>query len=73
MMVTGRIKRLVRDRGFGFITMDDGSNIFFHQSGLQGASFESLREGQRVSFDLEQGQKGPRAVHMQLAATVPLR
>jgi len=73
MMATGNIKQLVRNRGFGFITADDGREIFFHHSGVEGTPFESLRQGQRVSFDVEQGQKGPRAVHVQLADPVPSR
>jgi CspA family cold shock protein len=73
MMVTGRIKQLVRDRGFGFITADDGSDIFFHSSGVLGIPFDSLRPGQRVSFDIEAGTKGPRAVHVQLEGAVPPR
>jgi len=72
-MTMGKVKRLVPDRGFGFITADDGRDIFFHQSGIQGTPFESLRAGQRVSFDVEQGPKGPRAVHVQVADAVPSR
>jgi CspA family cold shock protein len=67
IMTTGKVKRLVQERGFGFITADDGREIFFHRSGVEGTTFESLREGQRVSFDVEKGQKGPRAVHVQVA------
>jgi cold shock protein len=65
-MATGKVKRLVQERGFGFITADDGREIFFHRSEVQGTTFEALREGQRVSFDVEKGQKGPRAVHVQM-------
>jgi CspA family cold shock protein len=49
-MAEGTIKRLVTDRGFGFITQADGSEIFFHRSKVTG-SFESLSEGQRVSYE----------------------
>ena len=59
-MPTGTIKRLVRDRGFGFIRDDGGQEWFFHRSGVQG-SFDSLAEGQRVTFDEESSPKGPRA------------
>jgi CspA family cold shock protein len=65
IMATGKVKRLVQERGFGFITVDDGREIFFHRSGVQGTTFEALREGQRVSFEVEKGQKGPRAVRVQ--------
>lgn len=67
IMATGKVKRLVQERGFGFIAADDGREIFFHRSGVEGTRFEVLREGQRVSFEVERGQKGPRAVRVQLA------
>jgi CspA family cold shock protein len=59
-MASGTIKRLVRDRGFGFIRDDGGQEWFFHRSSVQG-SFDQLNEGQRVSFDEEPSAKGPRA------------
>jgi CspA family cold shock protein len=60
-VASGTIKRLVRDRGFGFIRDDGGQEWFFHRSGVTAGSFEELREGQRVSFDEESSAKGPRA------------
>ena len=57
----GTIKRLVRDKGFGFVAASDGSEYFFHQSACQGVQFDSLREGQSVTFEKGQGPKGPRA------------
>lgn len=57
---TGTIKRKT-DKGFGFIAAADGTEYFFHQSGCVGVPFDSLREGQRVSFTVGQGPKGPRA------------
>jgi CspA family cold shock protein len=60
VMPKGTIKRLVRDRGFGFIRDDGGQEWFFHRSGVQG-SFDQLAEGQRVEFDEETSPKGPRA------------
>lgn len=59
-MSTGTIKRLVRDRGFGFIRDDGGQEWFFHRSSVQG-NFDQLNEGQRVQFDEEPSAKGPRA------------
>jgi CspA family cold shock protein len=59
-MATGTIKRIARDKGFGFIRDNSGQEYFFHRSSVQG-SFDSLSEGQRVSFDEEQSPKGPRA------------
>ena len=67
-MATGTIKKLVRDRGFGFITGQDGAEVFFHRNAVQGAAFDSLAEGQAVEFDSEQGEKGPRAANVRLAA-----
>src|SRR6476646_6820693 len=59
-MPGGTIKRIVRDRGFGFIRDDGGQEWFFHRSAVQG-SFDQLNEGQRVNFDEEPSGKGPRA------------
>lgn len=58
----GTIKRIVRDRGFGFIRSADGQEVFFHRTSLQNLDFESLKEGQTVDFEVERGDKGPRAV-----------
>ena len=59
-MAEGSIKRLT-DRGFGFIDTGEGRDIFFHMSAVDGVSFDQLREGQRVSFTVGEGPKGPRA------------
>ena len=58
-MPAGTIKKLT-DRGFGFITTDDGE-LFFHMSAVQGCTYDSLREGQSVDFTVGRGPKGPRA------------
>ena len=62
-MLTGTITRLIGDKGFGFIARDgDQADYFFHRSGLRaGIRFTELREGQRVTFEMEHGEKGPRA------------
>ena len=60
-MANGTIKRLVRDRGFGFIRDEGGQEWVFHRSSVNSGSFEELNEGQRVSFDEEPSAKGPRA------------
>lgn len=65
-MHTGKIKKLVRDRGFGFIADSDGRELFFHQSGLNGLQFAALNEDQEVAFDVEQSPKGPRAINISL-------
>ena len=59
-MQTGTIKKLVSERGFGFIQADDGKEYFFHRSGTD-ADFDSLRGGELVSFEVEASPKGPRA------------
>ena len=59
-MAEGTIKRLT-DKGFGFISNESGSDLFFHMSSLDGVRFEELREGQKVSFVEGRGPKGPRA------------
>jgi cold shock protein len=64
-METGRIKKLT-DRGFGFIAAADGKEVFFHRSECQSVSFDSLTEGQNVSFDRETDVKGPRAKNIRL-------
>ena len=60
-MANGTIKRLVRDRGFGFIRDDNGQEWFFHRSAVRDGTFDQLNEGQRVSFEEEPSAKGPRA------------
>jgi CspA family cold shock protein len=63
----GTIKRLVMDRGFGFLSGEDGKEYFFHRSSVEG-SFEGLQEGQKVSFDIESSApKGPRASRVRVA------
>lgn len=57
-MAEGIIKRLT-DRGFGFIDVGSGKDLFFHAKNLQGVSFEELHEGQKVSYTEGRGQKGP--------------
>jgi len=66
-MATGTIKKLVRERGFGFIQGQDGVELFFHRSALQGDAFDRLAEGQTVEFDVERGPKGPRATNMRVS------
>ena len=61
MSSNGTVKRLVSEKGFGFVEASDGSEYFFHQSACVGSPFETLREGQPVTFDKGQGPKGPRA------------
>ena len=66
MASNGKVKRLVSDKGFGFIRDDGGIEHFFHRSSVRGAVFELLREGQRVEFTPEDSGKGPRAGDVRL-------
>ncbi len=65
-MQTGTIKKLVSDRGFGFISAEDGKEYFFHRSGTD-TDFDRLQGGERVTFEIEPSPKGPRANRVQLA------
>ncbi|HEY4027947.1 MAG TPA: cold shock domain-containing protein [Candidatus Dormibacteraeota bacterium] len=65
-MPNGTIKKIVSDRGFGFIAADDGKEYFFHRSGTE-ASFDTLRGGEGVVFQVEMSPKGPRASRVRLA------
>ena len=66
-MNTGKIKKLVRDKGFGFIHDTDGREIFFHQNSLAEVRFDALNEEQVVTYDVEKSDKGPRAINLRLA------
>jgi CspA family cold shock protein len=65
-MHTGKIKKLVRERGFGFISDTDGRELFFHQSALVDAKFDTLNEEQTVEFEVEKSDKGPRAIDIHI-------
>jgi len=66
--VKGRIKKMVRDRGFGFIRGDDGKEVFFHRSGLGGADYDALSEGDIVEYNVQESPRGPRAENVRAAA-----
>ena len=67
-MPQGKIKRLVSERGFGFIEGERGDDLFFHHSELQGTTIDELREGQMVDYQIGQGRKGPCATSIRVAA-----
>jgi len=60
----GRIKKMVRDRGFGFIRGDDGKEVFFHRSGMNGSDYDSISEGDTVEYVIQEGPRGARAEHV---------
>jgi cold shock protein len=65
-MATGTVKWFSDEKGFGFVTPDEaGKDLFVHHSGIAGGGFRSLQEGDKVSFDAEAGDKGPKAVNVQ--------
>ena len=63
-MAHGTVKWFNDSIGFGFITSEDGSDAFVHHTSIQGDGFKSLAEGDRVSFDIEKGPKGPKATNV---------
>ncbi|MBO0746320.1 MAG: cold shock domain-containing protein [Candidatus Dormibacteraeota bacterium] len=65
-MQNGTIKKLVSERGFGFIAATDGKEYFFHRSGTE-ADFDSLQGGEQVTFQVEPSPKGPRAAQVRVA------
>lgn len=64
-MAQGTVKWFNSEKGFGFITKDDGNDVFVHFSAIQGDGFKTLEEGQRVSFDVTQGNRGDQAANVQ--------
>jgi CspA family cold shock protein len=63
-MTNGTVKWFNDSKGFGFITSQDGSDVFVHHTSIQGNGFKSLAEGDSVSFDTEKGPKGPKAINV---------
>jgi CspA family cold shock protein len=66
-MPKGKIKKVIEGKGYGFIKSEDGGEIFFHISGLQGLDFKNLKEGDLVEFEVERDKRGPRAVNVRVS------
>ena len=68
-MPKGKIKKLISDRGFGFILTEEGKDLFFHRNELQGLDYSSLKEGQEVEYETVTGRDGrPQAVKVKLSS-----
>jgi CspA family cold shock protein len=65
-MATGTVKWFDEKKGFGFITEDDGKDVFVHYSAIAGTGFRKLAEGERVTFEIKEGEKGPQADQVQV-------
>ncbi len=63
-MANGIVKWFNEKKGYGFIEQEDGPDVFVHHSGINASGFKNLKEGERVRFDIEQGEKGPAAVNV---------
>jgi len=63
-LAEGTVKWFNEKKGYGFIGQEDGPDVFVHHSGINATGFKSLNDGDKVTFDIEQGEKGPRAVNV---------
>lgn len=70
-MAQGTVKWFNAEKGYGFIAVDGGADVFVHYSAIQMDGYRTLEEGQRVEFEISQGQKGPQADMVRVAAEAP--
>lgn len=63
-MARGKVKWFSNQKGYGFITLESGSDVFVHHSAIQGEGYKALEEGQEVEFDIQQGPKGEQAINV---------
>ena len=63
-MSTGKVKWFNAEKGYGFITSEDGKDVFVHYSSINSEGFKTLEEGQKVSFDIVEGARGPQAANI---------
>lgn len=66
-MLKGKVKWFDAKKGFGFISTEQGNDVFVHYSGIQSNGFKALKEGQEVTFEINEGKKGPQAVNVQVS------
>ncbi len=66
-MLKGKVKWFDAKKGFGFISTEQGNDVFVHYSGIQSNGFKALKEGQEVIFEINEGKKGPQAVNVQVS------
>jgi len=66
-MLTGTVKWFNKQKGYGFIEQEEGKDIFIHYSGIKGDGFKNLQEGDKVEYDIADGDKGPKAVNVMVA------
>jgi CspA family cold shock protein len=68
LVATGTVKWFSSEKGYGFISQEDGPDVFVHYSAIEGQGYRNLEENQKVEFEVTQGQKGPQAANVRLVS-----